>query len=170
MDCPQCRRLLREATYEGVLIRICDKCGGEFIGADELAHIVRTREERFPESSDPIWADMKPQFGVPESETRRVLDCPQCGTRMGVNNYGGDSGIYIDRCPQCGGVWLDSDELENVQILMERWADEAPAQIRTIAGQLEQARRNAASTTSNAFAGSRFAFINAIINRFLDAA
>lgn len=170
MDCPQCRRPLREANYEGVLIHICDKCGGEFIGADALAHIVRTREERFPEASDPAWADIKPQFGVPESEARRVLDCPRCGSTMSVNNYGGDSGVYIDRCSRCGGIWLDQHELENVQILMERWADEAPEQIKAVAGRLEHARRNAAATTSNAFAGSRFAFINAIINRFLDAA
>jgi len=170
MECPQCQRLLREATYEGVLIHICDKCGGEFIGADELAHIVRTREERFPEASDSTPARIQPQFGVPDSETRRRLNCPQCTATMQVNNYGGDSGIYIDCCPQCGAVWLDHNELENIQVLMERWADEAPAQIQAIAGQLEQARQHAAQTTSNAFAGSRFAFINALINRFLDAA
>ncbi len=53
---------------------------------------------------------------------------------------------------------------------MEKWADDAQPQIKAIAGELEMARRKAANTGSDAFSGSRFSFINAIINRLLDAA
>ena len=70
----------------------------------------------------------------------------------------------------CGGVWLDRNELEHIQILTERWADEAPQQLQQVAGQLEAARRDAAEQANDGFAGSRFAFINALINRLLDAA
>jgi Zn-finger nucleic acid-binding protein len=170
MNCPQCNAPMREIEYEAVLIRTCDGCGGEFIGPGELTHIVRTREECFPEAEDMNLDTIKPQFGVPPSETHRKLDCPACGGAMAVVNYGGDSGIYVDRCEGCGGIWLDHDELENIQILSEHWADSAPAQIGAIAGKLEHARREAAQASSAKFAGSRFSFVNALINRLLDAA
>ena len=38
---------------------------------------------------------------------------------METFNYGGDSGIVLDRCRACGGVWLDGGELEKVQVLVE---------------------------------------------------
>jgi Zn-finger nucleic acid-binding protein len=161
---------MRDVAYEGVRIHTCDGCGGEFIGSGELALIVRTRNERFPEAEAVDLSQIKPTFGVPASEKERTLSCPECASSMSVVNYGGDSGIFVDRCSACGGLFLDSGELENVQILMEHWADQAPQQIRSIAGELELTRRKAAEAGSNAFRGSRFSFVNALINRFLDAA
>lgn len=172
MQCPNCDGSLREVTYEDALIHTCGDCGGEFMGAEALAHVVATRLEKFPEAEGTDLSRIKPEFGhaAPDAKMLPTLNCPQCSGIMSVGNYGGDSGIFIDRCDDCGGVWLDQDELENVQILSERWADEAPGQMRAIAGQLEQARREAAASTEDAFSGSRFAFVNAIINRILDAA
>ena len=48
------------------------------------------------------------------------------------------------------------------------WADQ-PGR-RTVQGTLEHARVQAASSSANAFRGSRFSFVNAVINRLLDAA
>ncbi len=53
---------------------------------------------------------------------------------------------------------------------MERWADEAKPRIKALAGKLETARRDAADNATGSFSGSRFAFVNALINRLLDAA
>ena len=170
MQCPSCRDMLTEVTYEGAMIRTCDGCGGEFIGAEQMSHVVRAREERFPVAMQASLADRKPTFGVPAAATHRTLGCPACGTVMSTINYFGDSGVFVDRCDSCGGLWLDRDELEKIQILLERWADEAPGQLKQIAGKLQQARQEATERSSNAFAGSRFAFVNAVINRLLDAA
>lgn len=38
---------------------------------------------------------------------------------MQVFNYGGNSGVFLDRCPDKHGLWLDPGELENIQIAME---------------------------------------------------
>ena len=170
MECPQCGVVLKLMEYENTFIHSCEGCGGEFLGPAELTHIVRTREERFPLQLQQLLADRKPEFGVPADEAQRELICPECQNPMQVINYCGDSGVFIDRCPQCGGLWLDHEELEKVQVLLERWKDQAPEQIKTLAGELEKARRTTAEQTSSVFAGSRFAFVNALINRFLDAA
>ena len=89
---------------------------------------------------------------------------------MRVVNYGGDSGVFVDRCERCQGIWLDQQELEKIQLLTEQWADEAPQQLRALSSELETARQAAAAQTNSAFSGSRFAFVNAVINRLLDAA
>ena len=170
MKCPQCSSALESTTYEAVPIHTCNSCGGEFIGGRELAHIVHTRQEQFDPELKELLAERKPRFGVPPEEARRSRCCPTCGEPMSVVSYGGDSGIFVDRCESCDGLWLDHEELERIQVLQERWADEAPQKLKDIAGELEQARRRVAESTSQTFAGSRFAFINALINRFLDAA
>ncbi len=170
MHCPNCQSSLRELSYEGAHIHTCDACGGEYIAPDAMTSIVNTREKRFPGAAPGELAAHKPVFGVPEAETRRVVGCPGCDGAMEVVNYGGDSGVFVDRCPRCGGLWLDCDELEKIQILMERWTDEAPATLRQFSVELEHARRQAAESVSECFTGSRFAFVNAIVNRVLDAA
>jgi Zn-finger nucleic acid-binding protein len=155
-------------VYEGVRVHTCDGCGGEFVGSVELAEIVNRRELRFGEDLRRVLRDRQPIFGVPCAEVERTLVCPDCDNDMQVLNYACDTGVFVDRCPVCGGIWLAHEELEKVQVLMERWEDEAPEQIRGIAQDLEEARQSAAG--DGVFKGSRFGFVNALINGILDAA
>jgi Zn-finger nucleic acid-binding protein len=154
--------------YEGVTVHSCDGCGGEFLGPGELAHVVQTRETRFDGAIFEQIAGQEPIFGIPSKQTAREMQCPDCRESMVVVNYAGDTGICVDRCRCCGGVWLDHEELEKVQALTERWSDEAPDQLQAVAGELEAARKKVAASSANAFQGSRFAFVNAMINRILD--
>ncbi len=170
MHCPQCSSDLQAAVYEGVPIHTCNACGGEFVGGEEFGRIVQHRKEAFGADLTAAVSQRKPTFGHTATQPTRSRCCPACGQNMKLVNYAGDSGIFVDRCDVCGGLWLDHEELEKVQIVMEKWADEAQPQIQAIAGELEKARRLAAERTSNTFSGSRFAFVNALINRLLDAA
>lgn len=170
LHCPLCHDPLAPLEYEGIIIDVCDTCGGEFLDADELGHVIRAREAVFPEAMREQIGNRATVFGIPADETIRQVNCPKCGQPMKVINYCGDSGIYVDRCTGCGGFWLDADELEHVQVFQEEWEAKAPQMLQAISGELEEARRVAAEKTNNVFAGSRFAFVNALINRFLDAA
>ena len=161
---------MREVDYEGATIYTCEQSGGEFVGPEALAHIVRTRDERFPNEMHAALADLSPRSGIDEKEPHRELNCPACGGAMNLTNYGMDSGVHVDRCASCGGMWLDHDELEHIQVLMERWREEAPARIADAKNDLEEARLRAVEQTNNAFSGWRFSFVNAVVNRLLDAA
>ncbi len=168
MNCPICVKPMKPASYEGCSIHTCEGCGGEFVAGESLTAIVRVRQERFPESIVAEVATRVPEFGV--FCEARGLACPACENPMRTLNYSGDSGVCVDRCERCNGIWLDHEELEKVQALLEHWQDHAPAKVREIAGRLENARAQAAARSSNAFRGSRFSFVNAVINRLLDAA
>jgi Zn-finger nucleic acid-binding protein len=170
MNCPHCTTALKPATYEGVTVHTCHGCGGEFIGQSQLAAIITRREIVFGKHLRMLFDDHKPTFGIPKHEVKRDFSCPSCRQTLSLVNYGTDTGICVDRCGGCGGVWLDSQELEKVQIVVENWQDAAPRQLKLIAGELEDARQAAARKTTGAFKGSRFSFVNAVINRLLDAA
>jgi Zn-finger nucleic acid-binding protein len=43
--------------------------------------------------------------------TDRSLECPVCETGFDQRT---EHGITVDRCPDCGGVWLDPGELEQL--------------------------------------------------------
>jgi len=168
MRCPIDQTELTPLEYEGCLVHTCRTCGGELMGGDSLTHIVNVRDETFSKAHIDT-AGTAPARSGPVA-VDHDLSCPFCEQPMQTLNYAGDSDVIIDRCTSCSAVWLDRDELEHAQVLLERWQDEAPEQMRAIAGELERARREAQSRSGEAFQGSRFAFMNAVINRLLDAA
>lgn len=170
MRCPVCDHTLRPTTYEGCQVHSCGSCGGEFLGADELRHIVATTRERFGPQWTKLVEEHTPRFGVPADEQERSLACPACMNAMTVVNYAGDTAVFADKCGACGSVWLDGDELEKVQAIVERWSAGAPPKLRSISMQLEKARQEAAGSVGEPFAASRFSFVNAVMNRLLDAA
>ncbi|MBB3208095.1 hypothetical protein FHS27_003922 [Rhodopirellula rubra] len=46
------------------------------------------------------------------------MQCPRDGATLVSTKYEGE--IVVDQCPSCGGVWLDSGELQALQQLVER--------------------------------------------------
>lgn len=170
MNCPCCTHTLRTIEYEGVEIETCDGCGGEFVSGEEMGHIVRVREQRFDASMTASAAGRVPAFGIADSDATTRYVCPQCAKPMNPINYAGDTGVVVDRCPSCAGLWLENSELEKIQTLLERWQDEAQGRIAGLSGEIDRSRSEALAGTSRTFRGSRFSFVNAVINRLLDAA
>lgn len=39
------------------------------------------------------------------------MKCPKCGADLHVQHY---SGIEVDRCPECHGIWFDEGEAERL--------------------------------------------------------
>jgi len=126
MNCPNCRKQLRSIRYEGIEIETCDDCGGEWLDADELGKIVRLREVKFDAEERRAIAESTTYTGVRLEDVDRDLVCPKCGATTDPLNYGGGSGIILDRCTGCRGFWLDAGELEKVQMLIEGWKDALP--------------------------------------------
>jgi Zn-finger nucleic acid-binding protein len=40
--------------------------------------------------------------------------CPQCSLAMREFNYAYDSNVFLDRCGQCNGIWLDPNEIIDI--------------------------------------------------------
>ena len=112
-----------DQKYEQVPIQRCRSCEGTWVTSDSLYRIIESHEEKF----DPalIRETLGACFtGLPEKERKRVLSCPKCAQAMVARNYEYSSGVVIDVCQKCHGVWLDRDELARAQIVHEHGADE----------------------------------------------
>lgn len=46
------------------------------------------------------------------------MNCPRCDGTLKTNNF---EGVDIDTCEKCGGVWLDSGELEQLTKRESGW-------------------------------------------------
>ena len=118
LPCPHCTTPLGVIEFDSepkVRIERCTTCHGTFFNPGELEVLLETQ------TSSLVWLD-EVQLGqiaadiVPEEEFvyRR---CPMCAELMSRVNFGGKSGVIIDRCGT-HGVWLDGSELRR---LLEWW-------------------------------------------------
>jgi len=118
MNCPKCKTSLEQIDYEGAQIDKCNRCNGTWLDDGEIVRIVKTREETF--SPELVKETLALAFsGIPKEEQINVVNCPKCNSGMEPINYDYSSGIILDRCPNCQGLWLDGGELEKVQIVRE---------------------------------------------------
>ncbi len=170
MECPNCRAQLSAVTYEGIEVETCTACAGEWLDSDELGKIVRIRQEKFSEEERRAIAESTSLTGVILAHVDRDLVCPKCGGSTDAVNYGGDTGIIIDRCTSCAGFWLDGDELEKIQALVEGWEDKLPEDLKKYGPQLREVaakvdREDDVEISQLPLIGP---FINSVINGILD--
>ena len=166
MQCPNCNAPLSTVEYEGIRIETCNECGGEWLDAEELKHVNRAREVKFSPEQRQAIVQATGIRGVKLADVDRDLRCPKCAGQTDPVNYGGDTGIIIDRCSSCDGIWLDASELEKVQQLVEGWADALEGDLAKYGPKLREVAAEVEGSTK--FSHSRSGFINAIINGILD--
>lgn len=126
MKCPRCQGELKEIEYEGILVDTCEQCEGEWLDKDEISSINEAREAVFSEEEK---AKVKGAQKVVTTEVKQLekqLICPHCNVPLMRLNYAYTTGIIIDRCTKCKGIWLDKDELEHIQIVVEEWDKKYP--------------------------------------------
>lgn len=111
MICPNCSTEMDEVTVVGVSIDYCrNGCRGVFFDNFEIQKMDETHEG----TEDPV---LKEILAVPRADDARThqLICPRCQIKMRTAQYSAGTGIHIDRCYSCNGVWLDAGELTAVR-------------------------------------------------------
>jgi Zn-dependent protease with chaperone function/Zn-finger nucleic acid-binding protein len=128
--CPACGDGLVDADYEGVGVKVCDECAGRLVSESGVKRIVTRRTVAFTDGQQRL-ADLVAERGdalrraavlarsAPQSG---LVACPRCGRTMMRRHYDYDHAVEVDRCPFCELVWFEKDELEVLQILIERQA------------------------------------------------
>jgi len=162
MNCPNCHDILETIQYEGIAIETCGKCQGEWLDSDEIGKIARIREVRFDPDERRAIAGSTTIQGVVLEAVDRDLTCPKCGATTAPINYGGDTGIVINRCTVCRGFWLDDGELKKIQMVIEGW-QKYGQRLRDVAVEVD--RNDDVQVSRLPFVGP---FINSAINGILD--
>jgi len=127
--CPRCRIPLIDTFYEGVAVQACGRCGGKLVALSHMDRIILRREVAFSDALLAKAKDFRRQFLLNPVKRQRAKEkaaqspfCPSCGQRMLTRPYNYQYFIPVDKCLACSKIWFDADELELLQILIEKKA------------------------------------------------
>jgi Zn-finger nucleic acid-binding protein len=107
MKCPKCRtEEMETAHFDRVVIDQCPACKGVFLDVGELVHALELKLGHVLDSL---------QFSpIAEQMDDVPAHCFLCGVDMVVST--GPAGLRLDKCPKCGGAFLDQGELATIQV------------------------------------------------------
>lgn len=114
LTCPACgpgyNLVSRTLGSEQTAILECSNCAGFWLSHAQFEHVVRAKQaEAIPGLSQT--STTKPSIRPQKGPMYRK--CPECGDVMNRLNYGRQSGVIVDICPQ-HGVWFDHKELDAI--------------------------------------------------------
>jgi Zn-finger nucleic acid-binding protein len=169
MKCPRCNSTLNPVEYDGQVVEVCPDCKGEWLHAGELQKIVEHHNEVFtPEEIASIKAVNKEIFTA-EMDDHDELNCPLCGdVRMEHFNYGDTSGIILHKCTECGGIWMDKDQLQKVEEVVDGWKADLRQDEVKYGPVLQKVEAEEQKDLDKAVSISRFGFVNAVLRRFCE--
>jgi Zn-finger nucleic acid-binding protein len=109
--CPRCPATLVHLLIGGVEVDVCEECGGLWLDRLELSRF------EHPENvfGDALMSHLS-QFPVEIVDRSVRLRCPRHPAVVMMRRaFSRSVPTEIDECPQCGGLWLDADELARIR-------------------------------------------------------
>ena len=111
IDCPRCTTALQPLRVGGVETDVCEECGGLWLDRLELAKFDHHRDA----FGDALVAHLD-QFPAVLIHRSVRLRCPRHPAAVMLRRaYSPAVSVQMDVCPECGGVWLDKDELAMIR-------------------------------------------------------
>ena len=109
MNCLRCNTPMKKINMEGVLIDKCDNCKGVWLDANELEMLKYDDGKKQDELAVEVHVERI-------AEKNRLLStvgmCPKCQRQPLVSFI--RSGIELDQCPSCFGLFFDYGELMHI--------------------------------------------------------
>ena len=113
MICPNCGNMMDEVLIGEVRVDYCRSgCKGVFFDNYELYKM----DEKHEYADDPVLQEILSHERDSSNDARgNELMCPRCNIRMRKQAYSYGTGIYLDRCYGCNGIFLDKGELAAIR-------------------------------------------------------
>lgn len=160
---------MKTVTYDGVDVEVCSKCKGEWLHAGELEKIVEHHDQVFtPEEIQSLDA-VNQEIFTNENLDHDELNCPSCANvRMEHFNYGDTSGIILHKCLECGGIWMDKDQLTKIEEVVDGWKADLGEDTAKYGPVVEKIAAQEQEEMDKAVSISRFGFVNAVLRHFCE--
>lgn len=114
MKCPVCSCRLRQVKSRNVEIYICSNCTGVWFDSGELQIFLHNLVKRQEISPEPTRLFTPRDVETTDYSVAEKRICPKCGVVMRTFNYAYDSNVFVDKCPQCEGIWTDAGEAKRL--------------------------------------------------------
>ncbi|MBU6411361.1 MAG: zf-TFIIB domain-containing protein [Verrucomicrobiota bacterium] len=169
MKCPRCNTVLEPAEYDGQKIEACPGCQGEWLHAGELQKIVEHHDAVFTAKEIASLDAVNKEIFTAEKDDHDELNCPCCeNVPMEHFNYGDTSGIILHKCGECGGVWMDKDQLEKIEAVVDGWKADLNGDLKKYGPVLRKIETREQKELDRDVSISRFGFVNAVLRRFCE--
>jgi len=112
--CPVCKSPLHPTNYQGVDFKVCKKCGGVWLTPVSLQGLVGLLADKT--HGEFVRSTTATQF-TPHQEPDKK--CPACSRGLTEFQYAYNSNIYLDRCENDGGIWIDGKEVDLLSKLVD---------------------------------------------------
>jgi Zn-finger nucleic acid-binding protein len=104
--CVKCNSILDKATFQGLEVDLCPKCGGLWLDRGEI-----TRAAKLPEAElARLRSLLTGAGGPPPIPTESIAPCPACPGSLAEVMLGA---VHVDYCSRCQGIFLDRGELQD---------------------------------------------------------
>ncbi|MDY7393644.1 zf-TFIIB domain-containing protein [Aureibaculum sp. 2210JD6-5] len=121
MKCPVDGSELEKRVYENAIdVDACNSCNGIWLDANELEKIQDIKINDYREELGRMPDYVGKSILMAKSKDKPTVSCPKCNEEMERREYGYCSQIYIDSCINGHGVWLDENELKDLEVFYER--------------------------------------------------
>lgn len=155
MKCPRTGTELKKITIEGITVDVSEACGGVWFDNWELIKFDEVHEKGGEELSS-----LMEQHKNDSIDLSPRMNCPKCdGIVLARHFYSPKREIEIDRCPNCGGIWLDAGELAKIRELFPTEADreQASAELVNETVNYDQFEKMLAASEEKAASARKFA-------------
>lgn len=110
MQCPRTLHPLKKVKVGGIEVFISEHSGGAFFDNQVLANFTNPADLRAE-----VLAKHLRQFSAPLADESNRVNCPKCPDIVMMRRYFSPLRVVeIDECPGCGGIWLDTGELDKL--------------------------------------------------------
>jgi uncharacterized protein len=169
MKCPRCQSVLSPVETDSQTVEVCSNCHGEWLHAGELQKLVEHHDEVFTAEEIASVDAVNKEIFTNENDDIDELNCPLCeNVRMEHFNYGDTSGIILHKCTECGGIWMDKDQLEKVEEVVDGWKADLQQDEQKYGPVLEKVDAEEEKELGRAVSISRFGFVNRVLRHFCE--
>lgn len=105
---PDCESDMLQYQVEEITVDLCPSCKGIWFDSGELEACLK----KSPRAIHTAFGKGVSLVMAREGLRGTYRKCPHCDAKMEKERYGG--GVWVDRCPNGHGLWLDEGELSAI--------------------------------------------------------
>ena len=109
--CPNCDSILSRRRFGTVTLDICGDCTGVWLDAGELSTLTQFRPNELAQLQE---AAGKYSGGSVQWKLNPTPLCPRCCVGMVQPQQVYASGVQLEQCEQCNGLWVDAGQLASL--------------------------------------------------------